>query len=336
MTPGEQALAVRRGAGLFRLGDRGLLAVEGEDRSRWLGGMVSNDVVSLSPGLERSGCYALLLTPKAGIVADLHVLLRPDAFWLESARAAIGPVRERLERYVVADDVRLGDRSAGFDRLALEGPRARDLLGRAAGEVPPLAPDACAELCVAGVDAVVAAFGWSGEDALQLFAPAGAGEALADAIQAAAPAGELVLASEGALEVLRVEAGIPRLGAELHEDILPDEARLARAISSTKGCYTGQEIVARIRSRGQVNHLLVGLAFPDDAPAAPGTILEADGKRVGEVTSSCVSPAAGAIGLGYVRRAQAEPGTALRAGDHAARVCDLPFAGPGAGSGRSR
>jgi folate-binding protein YgfZ len=134
------------------------------------------------------------------------------------------------------------------------------------------------------------------------------------------------------LEILRIEAGIPRLGAELDEDVFPAEAGLvARAVSLTKGCFTGQEIVARLESRGQVNHRLVGLRFEGTAAPTPGEGLDdGDGKRVGEVTSGCVSPGAGAIGLGYVRRTLALAGTALRAGSRSVEVADLPLVAPGA------
>ena len=120
----------------------------------------------------------------------------------------------------------------------------------------------------------------------------------------------------------------PRLYAELDEEVFPDEARLDAAISRTKGCYTGQEIVARLYSRGAVNHLLVGLRFDGDVAAAPDTELSCEDRRCGEVTSSCISPGVGPIGLGYLRRAQAEPGTVVLAGPLRAVVVSLPFVVP--------
>jgi folate-binding protein YgfZ len=179
------------------------------------------------------------------------------------------------------------------------------------------------------VEQVVVAFGWSGEDAYQLLVPAGQREVVVEAIAAAANPGELVVAGAEALEILRIEAGVPLLGAELSDDVFPDEARLERAISTTKGCYTGQEIVARLRSRGHVNHLLVGLEFSGEELPRPGTELLADRRRTGEVTSCCTSLLAGPIGLGFVRRTHAALGTKLAAGDSPARVAALPFVGPG-------
>jgi folate-binding protein YgfZ len=328
---GQRAAAVRRSAGLFRLRERGLIAVEGADRVRWLNGMVSNDVAVLQPGTGRSGCYALLLTPKGGIVADLHVLQMGDAFWLELAAQALGPTLERLEKYIIADDVRLANRSEAFARLGLEGPRSEEILTRVLGGAARPAADSWTPASVAGADVVVAAFGWSGERAFQLIAPAAAGDAVHAVLEQAGDSSDLVVAGPEVLEVLRIEAGVPRFGAELDEEVLPAEAHLnERAISFDKGCFTGQEIVARIESRGQVQHLLVGLHFEGDALPEVGAAIEIDGRRTGEVTSVCRSTAHGAIGLAFVRRPHATSGSEVLVGGRAARVVALPFEGGGA------
>jgi len=324
----EEAAAARRGAGLFRLPERGLIRVLGNDRVRWLNGMISNDVAALTPGPRRSGCPALLLTPKGAIVADLQVLLRGDEIWLEVARFAAAQVVERLARYVVADDVTLVDASADWDQLSLEGPASFAALADTASSEPHLGRDAVGEIRVAGIATVAAAFGFSGGRACRLFVPAGAGEDLAAALLTSAASRGLVAAGPAALEILRIEAGVPLLGRELGEEVLPAEARLERAISTAKGCYVGQEIVARLRSRGHVNHLLVGLCFEGGRTPAVGTELVADRRRSGEVTSVCQSPLVGAIGLGFVRREHAEVGSRLVAGETAAEVAALPFVTP--------
>ncbi len=329
MSAGAQAAAVRRAAGLFRLSGRGLLSVEGRDRLRWLDGMVTNDVAALEAGPQRSGCYAALLTRKGRIVADLQVLLRPAALWLETAAEAVEPVRATLERFIVADDVVLRDASAELDRLALEGPAAATILESALGAPLALAPEACTEVELEGVKLLVAAFGWSGSAAFQLLAPAGTADRLAASLERVGAAHGLVRAGEQALEILRIEAGIPRLGAELDEDVLPAEARLERAISTSKGCYTGQEIVARLASRGHVNHLLVGLRCEGERPPPVGAELHSEGRRVGEITSACLSPAAGPIALGYLRRPLDAPGTRVAVDGGEALVSALPFSGTG-------
>jgi folate-binding protein YgfZ len=172
----------------------------------------------------------------------------------------------------------------------------------------------------------VAAFGWSGAPAFQLIAPADAEGALVEALRACAtPELPLVDGDAEVLEILRIEAGIPRLFHELGPEVLPPEARLVpRAVSLDKGCYTGQEIVARLVSRGAESHRLVALRFSSDPPPA-GTELHADGRRVGSVTSSCRSARAGSIGLGFVRRPFDAEGGALVAGDVEVRVALPPL-----------
>jgi len=335
LDPQECAAAARRGAGLFALEQRGVLAVEGRDARRWLNGMVSNDVSVLAAqgtasdgrapqDTEPSGadapapahCYACLLTPIGRIVADLHVVARPEGFWLDLERHALGDVAARLEKYVIAEDVAV--REAGLTRLALEGPAA-----------PSIARAARPALAAAG--AATADYALGGGPGVQLFVPPEGREAVLAALREAGAGRGLVEGDPAALEILRVEGGVPRLGAELGEDVLPPEAGLDAAISTTKGCYTGQEVVARIRSRGQVKHRLVGLRLePEDGAALPAlsAAIDADGRRVGEVTSAVLSPTEGPIALGFVTRPHDAPGTSLRVAGRAARVVALPFVPP--------
>jgi len=319
------AAAVRRAAGLFSELPRAVIEVTGSDRTRWLDGMLSNDVASLEPGTSRSGCYATLLTPKGRIVADLQVLLRGEGFWLDLARDAVPAVVEHLGRYIIADDVELVDRSTDFVRLGLEGPAALEIFARSVSNAPRLAPDSCADVEIAGVPLLVAAFGWSGEAALQLFAPVSAAPVVAARIRESGADLGLVEADFEVLEILRIEAGVPRLGAELDETVLPAEAGLERAVATGKGCFTGQEVVERLRSQGKVSHCLVGLETPGSEPVDVGATVTSDGARIGEVTSACISPAAGAIALAFVRRVHAEPDAAVEVGGRRGRVVRLPF-----------
>jgi aminomethyltransferase len=328
-----QVRAVRNFAGLAEMNTRGLIQVRGADRARWLNGMVSNEVEALKEGPRGSGCYAALLTPKGRVVADLHILLRPDAFWLETLRSEVAQVLERLERYIIADDVELREISDDFEQLGLEGPEAMVLLEAAADARVELAREACVDLVIADIPVVVAAFGWTGEPAVQIFVPTGRGAAVARRLAQVAGGSRLMRVADEALEILRIEAGTPMLGFELDEEVLPDEARLEHAISIVKGCYTGQEIIARLRSRGHVNHLLVGLRFSTAAVPPRDTELFVDGRRTGEVTSACISPNAGAIGLGYVRTVHAEPGQELALLDERAVVAPLPIWQSDAGEG---
>jgi folate-binding protein YgfZ len=310
--------AVREGAGLFRLPGRGVLEVGGGDRVRWLDGMITADVKALAPG---AGAPALLLTRQGRIVADLHVLAREGAFWLELEAAALPVVQKQLARYVVADDVTLTDRRGDLVRLAAEGSRAAALLAAAGADLGGLAPHAWRELPIAGAAVVAAAYGFTGLPGFQLFAPAAALEAVAAALLAAG----LVPASSDTLECLRIAAGVPWLGRELDESVLPAEARLEAAISTTKGCYTGQEVVTRMRSRGRVGHLLVGLRFEGEALPARGAPIEGETGPIGQVTSAVLSPEAGGIGLGFVRAEDATPDARVRVAGAAARIAALPL-----------
>jgi folate-binding protein YgfZ len=330
VTPQERAGAVRRRVGLFRLPDRGVVEVRGGDRRRWLDGMVSNDVASLSAAGPGNGCYALLLTREGRIVADLHVIERADCHWLEATADGARAALERLAKYVIADDVALRNATGEHARLAVEGPRACAVVAAAAGrdetDLAAVPPDCAVELEVAGAAVVAAAFGFSGEAALQIFAPPASADDVAARLRAAGAAHGLVEGDAETLEILRVEAGIPRLGAELSEDVLPAEVGLDGAASATKGCYTGQEVVARMRSRGQVGHHLVGLVVEGAGSEAieRGAEIRDSGRAIGEVTSS-VHASLGRIALGFVRRGHAEPGARVEVAGHPARIAPLPF-----------
>jgi folate-binding protein YgfZ len=324
------AAAVRRAAGLFALPERAIVEVEGNDRVRWLDGMLSNDVAGLAPGPQRSGCRALALTRKGQIVADVYVWLRPRSFWLETDAAAVPGLLEHLRRLVVSDDVRLADRRGVLALVALEGPAAPELAAAAGASPVALAACSVAELAIGGVPAVAAAYGASGEPALRLAVDAAALVQLCAALAKAGRRFGLVDGSAEALEILRIEAGTPAFASELAGGVLPAEARLEAAVAFDKGCYTGQEIVARVESRGQVKRRLTGLLLESGVPPSPGAAIDAAGERVGEVTSACVSPARGAIALGFVRLPHAEPGAVLRVGGEPAHAAALPLVAPGA------
>ncbi len=322
MSAADQVLAVRSRAGLFRLEDRGLLSVRGGDRVRWLDGMVSHDIQAL--GAERTGCYASLLTRTGRMVADLHVLWAEEALRLELERSAAAEVVAHLDRFIIADDVQLANCSEEIGRLAVEGPAAPDILEAIAPGLA-LPQDACGEVELAGAPVTLAAFGFSGEAAFQLLVPAAAREDVAAALLATGAPHGLVEAGAEALEILRIEAGIPRVGSELDDSVLPDEAGLDRTISTTKGCYTGQEVVARLRSQGVPSHRLMGLRSPGGDPIPVGEPIQAESSRVGEITSACSSPRFGSIALGFLRRGHAEPGRRLSVSGVPVEVCALPF-----------
>jgi folate-binding protein YgfZ len=300
--------------------------VLGEDRQRWLDGMLTCNVKRLAPG---DGAHGLLLTPQGRIVSELHVLHRGDALWLETETAAIPGVIARLEKYVIADDVVLADATPHWARLALEGEGALAAFTACGGPAPERA-HGVAGAQIAGATVVAARFGFTQTEALQLFVPRASEQAVIAALRALGVA----LAPDEELELRRIEAGTPWLGKELDESVLPAEARLdGVAVAPDKGCYTGQEVVARMRSRGRLAHLLVGLRFPDGELPPPRCSLASQRGEAGSVTSAVRSPRFGAIGLGFVQAALAAPGTRLRAGERDATVVELPFRSDTAGSG---
>jgi aminomethyltransferase len=303
-------------AQLFRLATRTVLEVTGEDRTRWLDGMISADVVSLGVG---EGAWGLLLTRQGRVVADLHVLSRTGCLWLELESSVAKTVHDRLAAYVIADDVTLAERDVA--RLALEGPGAARVLEAASGAAVALSPHAACELQVAGAPVTAAAYGFTGQPAFQLFVARAAEASVAEALLTAGA----VAADAETLECLRVEAGLPRVGAELDESVLPAEAHLDAAISETKGCYTGQEVVTRMRTRGRVAHLLVGLRLGEGPLPERGAEIVRDGARIGQLTSAVRSPAEGAIGLGFVKQDAAAAGTEVQVGDASARIVELPI-----------
>ena len=306
-------------ANAFPLPARGVITVRGDDRQRWLDGMLTCNVKKLAPG---GGAHGLLLTPQGRIVSELHVLHRGSELWLETEAAAIAGVILRLAKYVIADDVVLEDASPQWARIALEGAGAHEVFAALGGALP-AAEHAVTALAIAGAEVIAARYGFTGAPAVQLFAPRASAEAVLGALAAAgAPA-----ASAETFERLRIEAGTPWLGAELDESVLPAEARLdGIAVAIDKGCYTGQEVVARMRSRGRHSHLLVGLRFAGASLPAARSVLASERGEAGSVTSAALSLRFGAIGLGYVQAALAVAGTVLRTADGAeATIVALPF-----------
>jgi folate-binding protein YgfZ len=279
-------------------GGRGKLRVTGSDRVRFLDGMLTQALGDAAPGDRRP---AAQLDRKGRLVADLFVLVDSEAVLLDTAEGRAGAVLEILEKHVIADDVRIEDLSADRGHLVVEGPGAR----AAAARVAPVPPEGRFEAVARAAGAIL----WVGggiltETGVQAIGPREVIEALASEL--ALPS----LAPEDA-ETLRVMAFVPRFGVDMTERSFPAEARLEDAISWEKGCYIGQEIVARIHSRGQVNRLLVQLQA-EALPAAGAAITAGDGeeREVGVVTSAAVGPR-GAVALGYVRREHAAPGARL-------------------------
>ncbi|MBW2712415.1 MAG: aminomethyltransferase family protein [Deltaproteobacteria bacterium] len=324
----ETVVTTRKSVALYPLPERGLLAVEGSDRVRWLNGMVTNDVRNLAINSERAGCHAMVLDRKGAIVADVTIWAKEDSLLLETDQAILGDLENHFRKFIIADDVQLISKTAELKRWSLEGPKSFELLAALLGEETTLTPWQGRDCSIADRKVSLLGFGFSGENGVQFLLEATEEAPVMDALRQAAEPLQFIEGDEKAREVLRVEAGRPALHTELMPKVFPQEARLEEAISTTKGCYIGQEITARLASRGHVNRLLVGLKLGESASLpANGTELFVDGKNVGKVTSSTHSPHVGAVALAMVRTEQTEPGQALQLGDGGSevQVVALPF-----------
>lgn len=321
--PAAEHHAVRNAAGVFDFSFRSKIAVRGPDRAGFLHNMLSNDIKSLTPG---RGIYATLLDIKGHIVADLRVYSAENLLLIDTDADLRDKIVRTLDRYIVMDDVRLEPLDLGA--LAVQGPHAREVVEKALGvAVRPLDEFGhfLAETAAGAVRVVRATS--TGEEGYEVWVEPRDLVALWESLTSKAEATGVLPCGSEALESLRIEAGIPRYGADFGEDTLPLEAGLLDALSFTKGCYVGQEIVERARSRGHVNWKLAGLFVASQTAPEPGAKLLAAGKESGEVTSSCVSPTLGrTIALAFVRREASEPGTELTLGSGArAQVAQLPF-----------
>ena len=303
MTEGYQAL--RHGAAFLDVSARGRILARGRDRARLLHNVTSNEVKKMMPG---SGCYAFLLSPQGRIQADLHLLCFDDRILIETASELREKVLQHIRRYIIADQVELEDVTAQTGEIALEGP------GAAATLAALNAPNPGADYAhLTWGEATVASMSLTGQPGFRIF---GGGDILSRlALAGAKPA------TEDDLRQVRIENGRPRYGEDIRENHLPQETQQMHAVSFTKGCYLGQEIVERIRAQGHVNKKLVRIEIDASEPPPAGTKLTVDGAEAGEITSAIYSPELHrTVGLAYVRTPHAIPATQLRAGDARALV----------------
>lgn len=305
---------ITNGCGLLDRSERGKLALTGADARSFLQGQVTNDVEGLSPGV---GCYAAFLTPKGKMLGDLRILDTGDEVLLDTERVALQGLFNMIRRFSIGYDVELHKRTLERGLLSLIGPGAAEVAG--AADLP-LDEDAHVLMEVSGAGITARAI--RTDVGVDLLCDAGEVEALRAAL---ADAGAVAV-EEQAAEVLRVERGRPRYGIDLDDSVIPQEAGLnERAVSFTKGCYVGQETVARLHYRGKPNRRLRGLRLSGRAES--GDELDFDGRSVGRLASVVQSPRLGPIGLALVRR-EAPPGTHVTvggAGDVTAEVTELPF-----------
>jgi len=298
--------ALVEGVGLVHSSLSSVVELTGEDRATFLNRLATNKVDHLPLG---SGCETFLTDAKAHVLAYLWLFVRPASLALYTAAGQVEKIIAHLDRYLLGEKVELHDRSADYSVFYLGGPRSRAILDRLASASPPEEPLAGIEAELAGAPVGLRTLDTAAGRGLLLIAGAAAAATVWQALREAGarPCGQR------AAEALRIESGWPAYGRDVTEENLAQEvARDRMALALNKGCYLGQETIARIESRGHVNRTLVGLRFPTAEVPRPGTELLAEGRAVGRVTSATFSPRLGAaLALGYVRYGQNAPGTRL-------------------------
>jgi aminomethyltransferase len=272
--------ALHENAAWIDLPGRGKIRVTGEDRSRLMHAMCTNHIQDLQPG---SGCYAFFLTAQGRIMADAHVFCMPDHLLLDTEPDSRAPLMEHLDKFIIADDVALHDFTEATATISLEGPLAQDVL-ECLGAVPAHLPGTLVEWG----HSQIAHKTYTGGPGYCLFIPA---EMKSDIIEQLG----VPQADAGAAEIVRLEYGRPRFGVDFANTNIPHETGLLDAVHFSKGCYIGQEIVERVRSRGHVNRVLTHLEIDASTPPAKGAKVLADAKEAGEITSAAFSPAKGKV-----------------------------------------
>lgn len=307
MPPTDSYRAVHDRAGFLERQDLGRLRLTGKDRRSYLHGILTNDIESLAAG---GGCYAALLTPQGRLITDMHVYELGDEVLVTLPRSLAAAIRDRLDQFIFTEDVQVEDATDATAQLGVYGPEAGKYVSPFRA-MPGLAVLPSRDLGIEGFEVI---------------APSAQGEEISRSLRESG-----VIEIDGATaETIRVESGIPKFLVDMTTDTIPLEAGIEdRAISMTKGCYPGQEVIVRVlhRGGGRVAKKLVGLVFPDGS-ALPGLAgkIKAGDRDIGVVTSAALSRRlARPIALGYVHRDFVEPGTSVTIGSTAAEVSALPF-----------
>ncbi len=320
---GAEHRALREGCGLLDRSERGKLALSGSGAVEFLNGQVTNELADLRPG---EGCYAAFLTHKGKMLGDLRILAvgedpagSPAELLLDTERTALQGLFDMIRRFKIGYDVELHKRTVERGLLSLIGPESLSLLGADRSRTERLERGEHANLSLELDE--IGALAARTDVGVDLICQASDTERLSNALLARGA----VAVSEQAAECLRVERGRPRFGVDMDDGTIPQEAGLnERAVSFTKGCYVGQETVARLHYKGKPNRHLRGLRL--SAPVAPGEELHLGERSVGHVGSSVQSPGLGPIALALVRR-EAEVGATVSVGERglSAEVVELPF-----------
>ena len=317
---GDEFKALRAGCGVYDLGWRRYFQIAGRDRVRWLNGMVSNNVRDLAPG---HGVYAFVLTPQGHMVGDLYAYNRGKDFVMATDARQAEKLYSHLKRFIIMDQVEFKP-AEDWAAIAVQGPKAEETLRAAGIGVSAMEPLQQTSARCGTIEATLVRGDHPLSPDYELWSTPQQAAALWDAL---VKAGATPVGAE-AVELARIAAGVPRFGQDIRERDLPQETGQARALSFTKGCYIGQEIVERIRARGSLHRGFTGFRIVEGSLPAPGSKVEARGKEVGEITSVAMLPASSGVipvALGYMRKEAGAAGAMVEVGASRARVESLPF-----------
>ena len=319
--PQAELSALRNGCGVYDLGYRAQISLTGGDRVRWLNGMVTNNIRDLQPG---HGVYSFLLNPQGHILGDLYAYNRGESILVDTDRSQIEKILATFDHYIIMDDVEVKNLGDEITSLGIAGPNSRQVLAAAGIQIPEAGPlQAFEAKCICSCDCISCSGVRTDDAVIESYELWLSHQDVKTTWEALVAHGATSLGSE-ALELHRIVSGIPLFGVDIRERDLPQETEQARALNFNKGCYVGQEIVERIRSRGAVHRKFSGFIVEGDAAISAGTKIVAGEKEVGEVTSVAALPGPRTVILGYIRREIATPGREVTIGSAKAKVVSLP------------
>jgi folate-binding protein YgfZ len=314
----RELTALVAGRGIYRP-ERALISLTGRDRVRWLNGMVSNNIRDLVPG---NGVYAFVLTPQGHIQADLYAFNRGETLLVETDRAQSAALLQIFRKYIIMDKVEIEELSEKTVVFSVTGPKSGAVLA-SLGLTETLRTLQLADVSWNGNAVTLVRGDNPSFPNYELWVPAEQAEAAWNALLQAGG----VEVHDQTLETFRILCGIPKIGQDIRERTLPPETGQERALNFNKGCYIGQEIVERIRSRGAVHRTFVGFEVEGPVPSA-GTKIQSEGKDVGEITSVAAEPLKQKrLALGYLRREFIGTDKVLTAGEAQVKPATLPFSG---------
>ncbi len=330
--PASEHLAVRKGAGIMDMTQRGNIRVSGKDRTKFLQNILSQDINKLTPG---TGGHATLLNTKGHMLAYMRIYSDEDSFLIDTEPGETDKIIQILNRYLFREDVKIEDVTLKYGLVTVQGPNSREIICRISGtDIKEMEECSHVNLTINNINCKVVKTTHTGEEGYDIYAPWDNIHSVWETIIIPSPSAQITPVGHEAYNSLRIEAGIPLYSVDMDEDTIPIEANLDHAISYTKGCYVGQETIARIKFKGHVNRILTGLSIPfmplgtefnsvpeNSVPETSETrfipqkgdricrITEGTEQNIGVITSACFSPTLkGSVALGYLRIEHNIPG----------------------------